>query len=71
MKTSKIICIGKGKQVNPGSIIKLTIDMDDLYALSYERDGGYSIDLQISKMRKPDHLGRHFNVFAEYQDPLK
>jgi len=71
MKTSKIICIGKGKKVNPGSIIKLTIDMDDLYVLSYERDGGYSIDLHISKTRKPDHLGRQFNVYAEYKDPVK
>ena len=71
MKTSKKICIGKGKQANPDSMIKLTIAIDDICGLAYERDGGYSIDLQVSKMRKPDHLGRQFKIFAEYKDPIK
>ena len=71
MKTKKIICIGKGKQTDPASPVKITIDIDDICGLAYERDGGYSIDLHISKMRKPDHLGRQFKVYAEYKDPIK
>ncbi len=71
MKTSKkITCIGKGKQTDPASPIKMTIDIDDICGLAYERDGGYSIDLQIVRMEKPDHLGRQYQVFAEYKDPV-
>ena len=51
------------------STIKMTIDIDDICGLAYERDGGYSIDLKIVRMRKPDHLGRQYKVFAEYKDP--
>lgn len=58
MKTFEKIYIGKGKQVGDLAIVKVTLKLEDLQALSFEFEGTKYVSFEVAQMINPDNFGR-------------
>ena len=62
--------VGKGKQVEGLQIIKVTVNMDDLNALSYEFNGETYATFEVAKMKTADQFGREFTVYVSRKEEV-
>lgn len=68
------VFIGKGRQVPNLQIAKVTIPLEKLLEIAYERDGVKYCTFEVSKMKEADAYGREYTVYyskmvAGAQDP--
>lgn len=70
------IFIGKGNQVPNLPITRVTIPLEKLEEIAYERDGVKYVTFEVSKLRTPDKFGRDYTCYyskivADQQAPKK
>ena len=66
--------IGKGTQVPNLQIAKVTLKMDLVEEIAYERDGVRYVTFEVAKLKEPDKFGRDYTCYlskkaAEAQEP--
>jgi hypothetical protein len=66
--------IGRGPQVPNLQIAKVTLKMDLLEEIAYERDGVRYVTFEVAKLKEPDKFGRDYTCYmskkvAEVQEP--
>ncbi len=57
------IYLGKGTQVPNLQIAKITMKLEDVEKIVYERDGVKYISFEVAKLREPDKFGRTFTCY--------
>ena len=57
------IYIGKGTQVPNLQIAKVTLKLEEVEKIAYERDGVKYITFEVAKLREPDKFGRAFTCY--------
>ena len=57
------IYIGKGTQVPDLQIAKVTLKLEEVEKIAYERDGVKYITFEVAKLREPDKFGRAFTCY--------
>ena len=57
------VFIGKGRQVPNLQIAKVTIPLEKLLEIAYERDGVKYCTFEVSKMKEADAYGREYTVY--------
>ena len=65
--------IGKGTQVPNLQIAKVTLKMDLVEEIAYERDGVRYVTFEVAKLKEPDKFGRDYTCYlskkAAVQEP--
>ena len=56
--------IGKGTQVPHLQICKITVKMDLVEEIAYERDGVRYATFEVAKMKEPDKFGRDYTCYV-------
>ncbi len=57
------IYIGKGTQVPNLQIAKVTLKLEEVEKIAYERDGVKYVTFEVAKLREPDKFGRSFTCY--------
>ena len=57
------IYIGKGNQVPNLPITRVTIPLENLEKIAYERDGVKYVTFEVSKLKTPDKFGRDYTCY--------
>ena len=57
------IYIGKGTQVPNLSITKITLKLEEVEKIAYERDGVKYVTFEVSKLKEPDKFGRAYTCY--------
>ena len=57
------IYIGKGTQVPNLQIAKVTLKLEEVKKIAYERDGVNYVTFEVAKLREPDKFGRNFTCY--------
>ena len=58
------IYIGKGTQVpNLPQIAKVTLKLEEVKKIAYERDGVMYVTFEVAKLKEPDKFGRIFTCY--------
>ena len=67
------IYIGKGTRVPNLQIAKVTLKLEEVEKIAYERDGVKYVTFEVAKLREPDKFGRtHTCYFSRRADePVK
>ena len=55
--------IGKGTQVPNLQIAKVTLKMDLVEEIAYERDGVRYVTFEVAKLKEPDKFGRVYTCY--------
>lgn len=55
--------IGKGTQVPNLQIAKVTLKMDLVEEIAYERDGVRYVTFEVAKLKEPDKFGRDYTCY--------
>lgn len=63
------VYLGKGRQVPNMNIAKITIPLETLQSIAYEREGVVYCTFQVSKMKQPDAFGREYTVYYNKKHP--
>ena len=63
------VFIGKGRQVPNLQIAKVTIPLEKLLEIAYERDGVKYCTFEVSKMKEADAYGREYTVYYNKMYP--
>ena len=61
--TYEKIYIGKGKQVPNLQIAKVTLKLEDVIRIAYERDGIKYVTFEVAKLKEPDKFGRAYTCY--------
>jgi hypothetical protein len=61
------IYIGKGTQVPNLQIARITVKLEDLQKIAYERDGVTYITFEVAKLREPDKFGRTHTCYFSHK----
>ena len=57
------IYIGKGTQVPNLQIAKVTVRLEEIEKIAYDRDGVKYVTFEVAKLREPDKFGRAFTCY--------
>ena len=58
------IYIGKGTQVpNLPQIAKVTLKLEEIEKIAYERDGVKYVTFEVAKLKEPDKFGRTYTCY--------
>jgi hypothetical protein len=57
------IYIGKGTQVPNLQITKVTLKLEEIEKIVYERDGVKYVTFEVAKLKEPDKFGRAFTCY--------
>ena len=57
------VYIAKGSQVPNLPIVRITIPLEKLEQISYERDGVKYVTFEVSKLKEADKFGRDYTVY--------
>jgi hypothetical protein len=57
------IYIGKGTQVPNLQITKVTLKLEEIEKIAYERDGVKYVTFEVAKLKEPDKFGRAFTCY--------
>ena len=57
------IYIGKGTQVPNLQICKVTLKLEEVEKIAYERDGIKYVTFEVARLREPDKFGRVFTCY--------
>ena len=68
------IYLGKGTQVPNLQIAKITVKLEEIEKIAYERDGVKYVSFEVSKLKEPDKFGRALTCYyskkiSEVQEP--
>jgi len=68
------IYIGKGTQVPNLKIAKVTLKLEEVEKIAYERDGVKYVTFEVAQLKEPDKFGRAFTCYyskkvAEFNEP--
>ena len=68
------IYIGKGTQVPNLSIVRMTLKLEEVEKIAYDREGVKYITFEVAKMKEADKFGRDYTVYyskkvSEVQEP--
>jgi hypothetical protein len=58
------IYIGKGTQVPNLNIARVTLKVEEVEKIAYERDGVKYITFEVAKLKEPDKFGRTYTCYA-------
>jgi hypothetical protein len=58
------VYIGKGTQVPNLPITKLTLKVEEILKVAYERDGVKYVTLEVAQLKEPDKFGRTYTCYA-------
>jgi hypothetical protein len=57
------IYIGKGTQVPNLQITKVTLKLEEVEKIAYERDGVKYVTFEVAKLKEPDKFGRAYTCY--------
>jgi hypothetical protein len=57
------VFIGKGRQVPNMQVAKVTIPLEKLQEIAYEKEGVMYCTFEVSKMKEADRLGREYTAY--------
>jgi hypothetical protein len=57
------IYIGKGTQVRNLQITKVTLKLEEVEKIAYEREGVKYVTFEVAKLKEPDKFGRTFTCY--------
>jgi len=57
------IYIGKGTQVPNLQIAKVTVRLEEVEKIAYDRDGVKYVTFEVAKLREPDKFGRSYTCY--------
>lgn len=57
------VYIGKGSQVPNLPIVRITIPLEKLEQISYDRDGVKYVTFEVSKLKESDKFGRDYTCY--------
>jgi len=57
------IYIGKGTQVPNYQIAKVTLKLEEVQKIAYERDGVTYVTFEVAKLKEPDKFGRTYTCY--------
>lgn len=57
------IYIGKGTQVPNLQIAKVTLKLEEVEKIAYERDGVKYVTFEVAKLKEPDKFGRTYTCY--------
>ncbi len=57
------IYIGKGTQVPNLNIARVTLKVEEVEKIAYERDGVKYITFEVAKLKEPDKFGRSYTCY--------
>ncbi len=60
--------IGKGRTDSKFDIIKVTLKMEDVLKLQYEKEGNFYITFEISKLKDADEYGRTHTCYVNTKE---
>ena len=55
--------IGKGTQVPNLQIAKVTVKLEEIEKIAYDRDGVKYVTFEVAKLKEPDKFGRTFTCY--------
>jgi hypothetical protein len=61
------IYIGKGTQVPNHQITKVTLMLEEVEKIVYERDGVKYVTFEVAKLKEPDKFGRTFTCYYSHK----
>ncbi len=67
------IYIGKGTQVPNLQIAKVTLKLEEVEKIAYERDGVKYVTFEVARLREPDKFGRTYTCYFSKRsdEPVK
>ncbi len=57
------IYIGKGTQVPNFQIARVTLKLEEVERIAYERDGVKYVTFEVAKLKEPDKFGRAYTCY--------
>jgi len=57
------IYIGKGTQVPNLQIAKVTLKLEEVQKIAYQRDGVTYVTFEVAKLKEPDKFGRAYTCY--------
>lgn len=57
------IYIGKGTQVPNLQITRVTLKLEEVQKIAYERDGVWYVTFEVAKLKEADKYGRQFTCY--------
>ena len=57
------IYIGKGTQVPNLQITRVTLKLEEVQKIAYERDGVWYVTFEVAKLKEADKFGRQFTCY--------
>jgi len=57
------IYIGKGTQVPNYQIARVTLKLEEVEKIAYERDGVKYVTFEVAKLKEPDKFGRAYTCY--------
>jgi len=57
------IYIGKGTQVPNLQIAKVTVKLDEVEKIAYDREGVKYVTFEVAKLKEPDKFGRTYTCY--------
>jgi hypothetical protein len=57
------VFIGKGRQVPNMQVAKVTIPLEKLQEIAYEKEGVMYCTFEVSKMKEADRFGREYTAY--------
>jgi len=57
------IYIGKGTQVPNLQIAKVTVRLEEIEKIAYDRDGVKYVTFEVAKLKEPDKFGRAYTCY--------
>jgi len=61
------IYIGKGTQVPNLQITKVTLKLEEVEKIAYERDGVKYVTFEVAKLKEPDKFGRAYTCYYSHK----
>ncbi len=57
------VYIGKGTQVPNLQIARVTVKLEEVNKIAYERDGVWYVTFEVAKLKEPDKFGRTYTCY--------
>ena len=61
------IYIGKGTQVPNLQIAKVTLKLEEVKKIAYDRDGVMYVTFEVAKLKEPDKFGRAYTCYYSHK----